>query len=68
MTKETDLEKDTYTRYSACNNCKFMGYVTFLKGKTVSETECPECRCQTLVCTGDYERKISAATRFNTNN
>jgi hypothetical protein len=59
---------DTYTRYSACNNCKFMGYVTFLKGKTVSETECPECRCQTLICTGDYERKISAATRFNTNN
>lgn len=56
---------ETYKRYSACNNCKFMGYVEYPEGTLVSDTKCPECKCNALVCTGDYEQKILQATRFN---
>lgn len=31
-----------------CNNCGFSDYIKILKGLTVSETECTNCKCKEL--------------------
>lgn len=41
-------DENNYVIPGICSNCGWHGNLTLPKGKTVGESNCPKCGCQTI--------------------